>query len=363
MTNCAKPIGVAIVGCGLIGTKRAAVLAEDDETRLVAVADVTADRAERLAQQYGCEAFTDWQSLIQREEVEVVIVSTSNNWLASVTIEAARNGKHVLCEKPMGRDVGEARQMLQAARANRTFLKIGFNHRYHPAIRKAHELVQNGGIGNPYYIRCVYGHGGRLGYEKDWRANRNLSGGGEMLDQGIHLVDLCRWFFGDFKEVSAFTAAYFWRGSVDNLLSDTSDDASTPVEDNAFALMRTVDGRIALLHASWTQWKNRFTFEVYGDAGHVSIDGLNGSYGLEQVTWGRRSPESGPPIQECFEFPGPDRSWHAEWSDFLFSLRTNSEPTVSGSDGLEAMRMVAAVYEASKNRQIVSLDDHSQFQF
>jgi predicted dehydrogenase len=341
-----KAFGVAIVGCGLIGQKRAAVLAELEDCRLVMVSDVDFSRAQALAASQGCGASPQWLDAVRHADVDIVIVSTSNDALADVTMEACRNKKHVLCEKPFGRNVAEATLMAAAAREHGVILKIGFNHRFHPGISKAYELVKAGMIGSPWYVRGVYGHGGRLGYERDWRANSVIAGGGEMLDQGIHVIDLASWFLGDFDEVAAITATYFWS-------PEGSASLGSSVEDNAFIWMRTAIGQVASLHASWTQWKNRFTFETYGEAGFVTVEGLNGSYGAETVTWGQRRSEFGPPLLNNFEFNGPDRSWHDEWAHFVESIRSSTEPMSHGSEALKVMQLVDALYASSRLAKMV----------
>lgn len=346
---------VAIIGCGLIGHKRAAALASCGDSELVVVADIESLRAEQLAREYHCESTSDWEKAVQHPEVDVVVVSTVNKSLAPVTIAAARNGKHVLCEKPLGRSFDEASQMVQAARDSDVRLKTGFNHRYHPAIRKAHEIVCNDGIGQPYFIRCVYGHGGRPGYDKEWRADADLAGGGELLDQGVHVVDLCRWFLGDFAEATGFTSTYFWDLGSFRTSDTQSAIRNLQLEDNAFALLRTSSGQVASLHTSWTQWKNRFSFEVFGQGGYVTVEGLGSSYGIERLTWGKRRPESGPPQEEHFEFSGPDRSWHDEWSDFVSAIKNGHEPLANGIDGLEAMRLIEAIYQSSRTGKVVRL--------
>ncbi len=333
---------VGIVGCGLIGCRRADVVRQSPGDELVIVADVDEGRARPLAREMGCLATTDWQKVVARDDVEAVIVSTSNDWLAPISIEAARNGKHVLCEKPLGRNAEESWQIVKAARANKVKLKTGFNHRHHAAIRKARELFDQGAIGELYFIRCRYGHGGRPGYDKEWRANPEISGGGELLDQGIHALDLFRWFLGDFHEVVGFTGTSFW---------------NTPVEDNAFALLRKAKGQVASLHASWTQWKNLFSFEIFGREGYLIVEGLGGSYGLERLIWGKRLSQSGPPEEKRFEFPGPDVSWEEEWREFVTAIREDRQPLGNGYDGWQALRLAYAVYESAATGRVVKLTD------
>jgi len=331
-----------VVGCGLVGRRRATIVRESTGDELVIVADVDQSRAQKVASENGCLATTDWREVVSRHDVNAVIVSTTNDWLAPISIAAARDGKHVLCEKPPGRNPEEAWQLVEAARVNKVKLKTGFNHRHHAAIWKARELFDQGAIDQIYFIRCRYGHGGRPGYDREWRANPEISGGGELLDQGIHALDLFRWFLGDFKEVVGFTATSFW---------------NTPVEDNAFALIRTAEGRVASLHASWTQWKNLFSFEILGRAGYLIVEGLGGSYGLERLIWGRRLPQSGAPEEKCFEFPGPDASWEEEWQEFVTAIRQDREPLGNGYDGWQALRLAYAIYESAATGRIVKLPD------
>jgi len=139
-------------------------------------------------------------------------------------------------------------------------------------------MLERGELGSVYFSRCIYGHGGRPGYEKEWRASKEICGGGELLDQGVHVVDLFRWFMGDFVEAFGYTPTYFW---------------DMEVEDNGFAVFRTEKGQTASMHTSWTQWKNRFTFEVFGEAGYLIVDGLGGSYGVETLTVGKRPTVNG----------------------------------------------------------------------
>ena len=333
---------VGVIGCGLIGRRRATVVQESAGDELVIVADVDRMRAEEVARENGCLMTTDWREVASRYDLDAVIVSTTNDWLAPISIAAARNGKHVLCEKPLGRNPEESWQMVEAARANKVKLKTGFNHRHHAAIWKARELFDQGAIGEIYFIHCRYGHGGRPGYDNEWRANPEISGGGELLDQGIHALDLFRWFLGDFGEVVGFAVTSFW---------------NTPVEDNAFALLRTAEGQVASLHASWTQWKNLFSFEVSGRDGYLIVEGLGGSYGLESLIWGKRLPQSGPPEEKRFEFSGPDVSWKEEWCEFVTAIREDREPLGNGYDGWKALTLAYAVYESAATGRIVKLTD------
>lgn len=337
-----QQLRTVIVGAGAIGNKRAAAIQRSGIGTIARVVDVDSAKAAHLASRHQAEHGVTWQDAVRQPDVDLVIVSTSNNALAEVTIAALSAGKHVLCEKPLGRSAHEAALMVGAAQSAQRLLKVGFNHRYHPALRKAHSIAAQGLIGDLFSIRCRYGHGGRPGYDLEWRAIPEISGGGELLDQGIHLVDLCCWFMGAFTEATGFTEQYFWR-------------AGGPVEDNAFALMRTPTGQVAQLHASWTQWKNLFSFEVAGRDGLLVVEGLGGSYGPERLSWYRRKAQSGPPDLEIFDFPGEDDSWVDEWRDLGAAITGGSRPLGTGEDGLRAMRLIEAIYESSRTATVVRL--------
>jgi predicted dehydrogenase len=253
--------------------------------------------------------------------------------LAALTHAAIRAGKHVLVEKPAARNARELLPLLAAAKKERIQVRVGYNHRFHRAFRKAWEIVDAGKLGPLMMIRGRYGHGERLGYEKEWRADPKKSGGGEMIDQGVHLIDLARWFLGDLKELNGFAQTLFWKMAVD---------------DNAFLLLRTARGQTASLHASCTEWKNLFSFEIYGRNGKLHIEGLGGSYGLEKLTWYRMLPQMGPPETKIWEFPRADDSWEVEMNEFADDIRLRRSPQPGLKDGLEALRIVDTVYRKSR---------------
>jgi len=332
-------MNVGIVGAGLQGRRRAQALKAVGDSRLVIVADVCQDAAASLAAGAGCPATSTWGDVVARDDVEVVVVCTPPNLHADVAVAAMTRGKHVLCEKPLARNADEARAMVQAARQSGVRLGCGFSLRHHPAIRQVRLWHEDGAIGEIDWIRCRYGIGGRSGYDQDWRARAEISGGGQLMDQGVHLLDLCRWFLGDFAEVSGMAATRFWD--------------IAPLEDNAFALLRTDRGQVASLHASWTQWKPLFSFEVSGHDGYLAVEGLGGAYGTERAILGRR--DFGAPFhEETVEFRGEGRSWEEEWREFVAAIREGREPLASGEDGLAALELAHAVYESARSGRAVT---------
>lgn len=329
---------VAIIGAGLQARRRAPVIKDWPGAELAVITSKTGNTAAALAVKMGCEASAGWEQVVTRPDIDVVLVCTPPDIHAAISIAAMRAGKHVLCEKPLTRTVSEAEEMVNVARATGVTLKCGFNHRHHPAIWKAKELFDRGDLGAPMFGRCVYGICGRPGYEHEWRADPNVVAGGQLMEQGIHGIDLFRWFFGDFQEVTGFTATCFWK--------------IAPLEDNGFALLRTQSGVIASVHSTLTQWKNLFSFEVFGSDAYARVEGLGGGYGTEKLIVCKRD-FSAPFKEEITEFRGDDRSWVEEWREFVTAIQEKRDPMGSGIDGLEALKLVYAVYDSAQTGQTV----------
>jgi predicted dehydrogenase len=322
--------GVAIIGCGLIGQKRAKAL---QNTRLVACTDLDESKAARLADQFtGAVAIADCHGTINHPDVEIVIAAATNNALAEITLAAVRAGRHVLVEKPAARFSSELDEVIKEANMAGVYVRVGFNHRYHPAFQKARELMDQGKVGELMFIRGRYGHGGRIGYEKEWRADPRLSGGGELLDQGVHLIDLSRWFMGDFPYVAGSAHSYYW---------------DMPVDDNGFLMLQTADHQTAFLQASCTEWKNLFSFEIYSKKAKLHIEGLGGSYGVERLSFYKMLPQMGPPETIIWEYPGGDTSWDLEFAEFLEDIRLQRAPSPGLQDAQAALKIVEKIYKES----------------
>ncbi len=322
----------AIIGCGLIGRKRLTALGPQPPVRYTC--DLDAARAADLARLApGCTALTDYQAALADPRVDAVIVSTLNASLAPLTLAAVRAGKHVLVEKPGALRAESLREIQAAARAAGVGVRLGYNHRYHPALQKARALIDAGELGPLMFLRGRYGHGGRKGYDREWRADPALSGGGELIDQGVHLIDLAGWFLGEFPAVEGHATTYFW---------------DMPVDDNAFLSLRTAAGQTAWLHVSCTEWKNLFSLEIYGRDAKLAIDGLGGSYGVERITFYRMRPEMGPPDTTSWEYPRGDESWAVETRAFLDDIRLGREPDPGLAEGIRVLEVVERVYRESE---------------
>jgi len=322
--------GVAILGCGLIGQKRSKVLTG---AKLVVCADLDEKRARSLAAGFpDCEATTDWGSAACHKDVDVVIVATTNDALVKTSLTAVQAGRHVLVEKPAARNVAELDLLIDSAQKNNVQVRVGFNHRYHPALLKARELIEAGELGELMFVRGRYGHGGRKGYDREWRSDPNLSGGGELIDQGVHMIDLSRWFLGDFIEIQGFAHTYFW---------------DMPVDDNGFMLLKTDKDQAAFLHVSCTEWKNLFSFEIYGRQAKLHLEGLGGSYGVEKLSFYKMLPEMGPPETTIWEYPRGDNSWAMEFAEFLDDIHLNRTPAANLNDARAALAVVEKIYKDS----------------
>lgn len=326
----AAPLHFAIVGCGLIGRKRAAALAPG---RLRYACDLDATRAADLAKAHaGAVATTDFNQVLADPAVAAVIVATLNGSLAPLTLAAVRAGKHVLVEKPGALNAAQLRTVHAAAESAGVRVRLGYNHRFHPALLKARELADAGVLGPMMFLRGRYGHGGRKGYDREWRADPQLSGGGELIDQGVHLIDLAGWFMGDFTKLDGHAATYFW---------------DMPVDDNAFLSLRTSGGQTAWLHVSCTEWKNMFSLELYGRDAKISIDGLGGSYGPEKCTYYKMLPQMGPPATTVWDYPAGDHSWQLELAAFEEDIRTGRTPSPGLREGIRTLEIVEEIYRTS----------------
>jgi predicted dehydrogenase len=323
-------LNIGIIGCGAIGQARAQHLAG---ARLVHCADVDLSRARYVASlSPGCVAGNDWRELLARADIEAVIVATPQDSHVEIVRAAISAGIHVLVEKPAARHVDELLGLPQLAAEHDVRVRVGFNLRYHRAFQQARRLVDSGILGPLLFVRARYGHGGRVGLASEWRAQPHRSGGGELIDQGVHLIDLARWFLGEFVEVEGFAHTYFW---------------DMPVDDNAFMVLKTTTKQVAFLHASCTEWKNTFSWELYGRDGKLQVDGLGGSYGVERLSFYKNLPEMGPPETTIWEYPMADNSRETEMTEFMEDIRAARAPSAGLPDAIAALAVVAKIYEDS----------------
>jgi predicted dehydrogenase len=297
---------VGIVGCGLIGRKRAEALGQDE---LIGCVDIRREAAEGLAAEFGGKVCSSLGELLELEP-DIVVVAVVHNQLADAACAALGAGAHVLVEKPAGIGVADVDRIAAAATQAGRLVKVGFNHRFHPGIRRAVTEALSGAYGDVMFSRARYGHGGRPGYDREWRADPSQSGGGEVVDQGMHLLDLSFWLLGDLPLHSSLLRTQFW---------------DAPVDDNAVLVLGERGGvgsrePWSLIHVSWTEWKNLFSLEIYCRHAKLAVDGLVRSYGAQQLRIYRMGPELGPPDIEEVVYPERDDSWMHEWEHFTDAI-------------------------------------------
>jgi len=353
---------IGIVGAGRMGRIRALSASAHESCTVTRVADPVADRASALASVVGAQWSTDWREIAEAGDVDAVVVATTHRYLSTISVAALQAGKHVFCEKPMGRQLTEAEAILNELRNRHSGsllsalqrVVVGYTLRHHPAVQKAWQIVSSGEIGELLYLRGRYGHGGRAGYGDEWRTSPEESGGGQLLDQGVHLIDLSRCFLGNFIKTTGSIKCFHWA------------KGRSEVEDNAFMLLETPEEKVAFLHASWTQWKNLFSFEIFGERGAVVIEGLGGSYGNETLRLVKRQLAGGTPeIAEC-GFPsrqqnGLDEIWALEWEAFVQALHPDNDesdrsnlPAATAVDGHAVLATVHDLYQSVGHERSVA---------
>jgi predicted dehydrogenase len=323
---------VAIVGCGLIGDKRAEALGSTD--RVIGAYDPVSERAQELVARHGGEACDSLDALLALG-ADVVVVAATHDELTPISLRALDAGAHVLVEKPAGLGTVQIRRLIEASERTGRRVKVGFNHRFHPGLVDLAAEVHSGAHGDLMHVRGRYGHGGRPGYDREWRADVRRSGVGELIDQGMHLLDLTHWLAGPLPLHSALLRTQFW---------------DTPVEDNAMLVLGDGDSRTApwaMLHVTWTEWKNMFSLEVYCRTAKLVVDGLVRSYGAQTLKIYRMSSELGPPELEERSYPTGDLSWVEEWEHFRTALADGGPLLGSLEDALYAWSRVEDAYASS----------------
>jgi predicted dehydrogenase len=335
-TNSDKMLGVAIIGAGNIGRVRARVIQQSSGCKLRIVADVDKSRAIELAHSVNAQPANNWQEAITSPQVDAVVVCTPTKFHVEAVKAALNAGKHVLCEKPLARNYREAQGLGELAANHGLIFKTGFNYRYMAHVRKAKEILDSGALGDLYFLRCRYGHGGRPGYEKAWCTDLDLSGGGVLLEQGIHILDLTRYLLGEPAQVLACCSRFFW--------------SFPEVEDNCFLFLRTDSEQTAEIHVSWTQWRNIFSLEIFGREGYLHLTGRDGHYGSQQLVRGRRQANHSRPEEEIFHFPAADNSWNLEWQEFAAAIRSKAQPMGNFVDSMHTLALVDAAYESSRKQ-------------
>ena len=331
---------VGIAGYGVVGRRRHKCVDQHPDMKMIAVCDKNLSVESRIVD--GVKEYKNYKELL-KEDLDLLLVCLTNEIAPEVTIAGLEKGLHVFCEKPPGRDVEDVYNVIAVENKHPDQkLMYGFNHRYHYSVVETLRIIKSKELGEVINLRGVYGKSQLVTFnQRDWRTKREIAGGGVLLDQGIHMVDLMRLFAGDFKEIYSFIENSHW---------------SYDVEDNAYALMRTECGKVAMLNSSATQWRHRFHLDINLERGSLILGGIlssSKSYGAETLTVVQANPENdqGDPKEVTTRY-NTDPSWYAEIEEFADCI-LNSRKITSGSsdDALQTMKLVYRIYHADKKWQ------------
>ena len=328
---------VGIAGYGVVGKTRHRSIESNTSYKVTAISESNQEARQSIAP--GLEVYNDYQSLIANAEIDVIFISLPNQFAAEATCLSLQKGLHVFCEKPPARTHAE---LLEVEKKSLQFpalkLMYGFNHRFHLSVEKAKALIKSDSLGRIINMKGVYGKSQMISFNQtDWRTNREASGGGILLDQGIHMLDLMRYLSEeDFTQVFSFIDNAFWNFDV---------------EDNAYVLMKSPSGLVAQLHSSATQWRHVFNLEITLERGSLILGGLltgSKSYGDETLTiiTSDLSKDNGAPRESTSQY-NEDVSWDNEIKYFANSLADNTAiERGSIHDALETMKLIEVIYKA-----------------
>ena len=329
-----------IIGMGTMGRVRKREIDKHPGFQLVAISDINEQVSDEFPDIFFC---TNWEDML-KQKLDVIFVCTYNKAIPRIVITALNKGIHVFAEKPPGRTVSDVLEMKKVKNKHPDLiLKFGFNHRFHSSILEAKAILDSKIYGDIVCARGVYGKSGGLSFAECWRSDKEIAGGGILLDQGIHMLDLLRFFMGEFTQVKSFVENLVW-GEID-------------LEDNAFAIMKTAENKVAMMQSSATQWKHKFLLELIFEKGYIVVDGLltgSRSYGEERIVFAKRQFEDegilGKPKEEEIHFD-EDHSWEYELKEFYKAV-IGKDTHINGDidDALATMKLVYTIYENAMNK-------------
>jgi len=325
-----------IIGFGLMGQQRLRAL-DTIGHRVCAVYDPSSAQLAKLPHNAAIEVASSTDTLLANPEIEAVVIAVPHHITESSCVAAFQAGKHVFCEKPVGRTAEECRSIL-SAKPEHLHLGVGFNYRHYPGVRQMKSAIDAGDLGAVTHMRFVLGHGGRPGYEKEWKTSRQLCGGGALFDPGIHAIDLIRFLMGEIEDASATLFRTFWE---------------TDVEDNAFLNFQVRGSRHVQAHISTTEWKNRMAIDIFGTDGSIQLRGRSGFYGAQKVRYTRRwGWMQQPPVEETLtEYPREDKSFAEELRLFIDRVQRLAAPGLADSaDAFKALQIVEGLYSKATDR-------------
>ena len=325
-----KTLKVALIGCGVVGQRRVKYFGK--RFNLIACSDKNINKIKNLFNKKKILLTKDWKKILKISNLNAVFISTFHSDQSKIIEAFLKKNIHIFCEKPGGTSSKETYRLLKLSKKKKKILiKVGYNHRFHPSFILAKKIISENKIGKIMYIRAVYGHGGRKNYHKEWRFKKKLSGGGELIDKGSHLIDLSRLFLGNLKVHSSFLANYFWKTNLD---------------DNCFISLKNNKNNFSFLHSSSTEWKNKFIFEIFCKKGKIEIFGLGKSYGKEKLILYKMSKNMGIPKKKEYKFTNAasNRSWTTEINDFYDSIVKSKPCYPNLNDVYNNLKIIDKIY-------------------
>jgi len=328
-----KKLKVGIAGYGVVGKRRRKCVEQNPYLEMIAICDQFVDDNKAIVD--GLNSYQNYKDLL-KEDLDILIVCLTNEIAPEVTIAGLKKGLHVFCEKPPGKSVAD---IIKVIKVEQLYpgqkLMYGFNHRYHDSVKEAIRIIRSGELGKIINLRGVYGKSQLVTFNQpDWRTKRDIAGGGVLLDQGIHMIDLMRLFSGEFVEVYSFVKNNYWNHNV---------------EDNAYALMQTKDGVVAMINSSATQWRHNFYLDINLEKGSLILSGIlssSKSYGSEtlRVVYANPEEDQGDPKEKTVKY-NSDPSWYSEIEGFTDCIVNNKNITNGSSDdALQTMKLVYKIY-------------------
>tara|TARA_B100000787_G_scaffold169862_1_gene162606 strand:- start:1195 stop:2217 length:1023 start_codon:yes stop_codon:yes gene_type:complete len=332
-----KKLRVGIAGYGVVGKRRREFIDKNKSMKTVAVSDIIFKKDGEFSD--GILFYKDFKKLLNAK-LDILFVCLPNRYAPEATIMGLSNNLHVFCEKPPGRNVKDIKNVIKIEKKNKHLkLKYGFNHRYHKSIIEAKKIIDSGTFGEIINFRGVYGKSKIIPFSGEWRSKRKEAGGGILLDQGIHMLDMILYFSNEFDKVYSFIANNFWNHDV---------------EDNAYIMMKDKKGRVAMLHSTATEWRHKFRLEITLQKAQLELSGIlsgSKSYGEEKLIITKRNTDNinAKLIEKCHEY-SIDESWKNEVDEFAENI-VNKKPIINGNskDALSVMKLIYKIYKSDKN--------------
>ncbi len=323
---------VGIIGCGLIGYKRASAI---NKSQIIGCFDKNKKSSKKFSKKFNCLDFNSVNELIGNKNIDAVFICTYHDSLFEYSSLCLENKKHILVEKPGSKNLNQINKLIKLSKKYKNLkIHVGYNHRFHPSVILVRKIISKKNLGKVMYIRARYGHGARLNYQKEWRMRKNISGGGELIDQGAHIIDLSRLFLGKLYLKKSLLKNFFWKSNVD---------------DNAFLILGAKKNeKVAFLHCSCTEWKNKFSFEIFLEYGKLQINGLGGSYGTETLTFYKMKKKMGLPSIKIWKFNSKDDSWKKEINYFSRMIKEKKESESDIYNAYENMNIINKCYSQNK---------------